>query len=252
MDLGLNGKTALVTGSGSQKGYGKGIALTLAKEGCDVIVCDIDLEGAKQTANEIISLGRKAIALKVDLTNSTDIKQMIKSALDYFGKIDILVNNAGGISSLKEFLERSEEEWEQELNLNFKAAMICIKAVLPQMIERKSGKIINVSSIGAGKGMPHVPIYNAAKAAIVSFTKSIGVAVAQYGINVNSVAPGMGFTNFGGGKIPPGAEKMVEHIPVKRTTTPQDMGNLVAFLASNVSADIVAQNIGIDGGESVL
>jgi NAD(P)-dependent dehydrogenase (short-subunit alcohol dehydrogenase family) len=252
MDFGLNGKVALVTGSGSQKGYGKGIAMTLAKEGCDIIVADVDLEGAKQTANEIISLGRKAIAFKVDLTKSADIQKMIKSGLDQFGKIDILVNNAGGISSLKEFLDRTEEEWEQELALNLKAAMICIKAVLPQMIARKSGKIINVSSIGAGKGMAHVPVYNAAKAGIVSFTKSIGIAVAPNGINVNAVAPGMGFTNFGGGKLPPGVEQMVERIPVKRTTTPQDMGNLVAFLASDVSRDIVGQNIGLDGGESVL
>jgi NAD(P)-dependent dehydrogenase (short-subunit alcohol dehydrogenase family) len=252
MDLGLNGKVALVTGSGSQKGYGKGIALTLAKEGCDVIVSDIDLEGARQTADQIIALGRRAIALKVDLTKSAEIHQMIKAGLDQFGKIDILVNNAGGITSLKEFLDRTEEEWELEFALNLKAAMVCIKDVLPQMIERKSGKIINVSSIGAGKGMAHVPVYNAAKAGIVSFTKSIGIAVAPHGINVNAVAPGMGITNFGGGKLPPGVDKMIERIPVKRTTTPQDMGYLVAFLASDVSSDIVAQNIGVDGGESVL
>jgi NAD(P)-dependent dehydrogenase (short-subunit alcohol dehydrogenase family) len=253
MDLGLKGKVALVTGAGSQKGYGKGIALVLAKEGCDVIVADLDLDGAKLTADEIISLGQKAVAIKVDLTNSVEINAMVKSGMEQFGRIDILVNNAGGITSLKLFTERTEEEWDKELALNLKAAMVCTNAVLPQMMSRKSGKIINISSIGAGKGMSHTVVYNAAKAAIVNFTKGIGVAVAPYGINVNSVAPGLGLTNFGGGApLPGGIEKVIERIPIKRSTTPEDLGNLVAFLASNVSGDIVAQNIGVDGGESVL
>jgi NAD(P)-dependent dehydrogenase (short-subunit alcohol dehydrogenase family) len=253
MDLGLTGKVALVTGAGSQKGYGKGIALVLAKEGCDVIVSDIDLEGAQKTADEIISLGRKALAIKVDLTKSAEINQMVKSALEEFGKIDILVNNAGGITSLKLFTDRTEEEWDKELNLNLKAVMVCTNAVLPQMIARKSGKIINVSSIGAGKGMAHTVVYNAAKAAVVNFTKGIGVAVAPHGINVNSVAPGLGLTNFGGGApLPGGIDKVIERIPIRRSTTPEDLGNMVAFLASDVSGDVVAQNIGVDGGESVL
>jgi len=253
MDFGLKGKVALVTGAGSQKGFGRGIALVLAKEGCDVIVSDIDMEGAKKTAAEIISLGQKAIALKVDVTKTSEIKQMVQTGLKQFGKIDILVNNAGGIFSLKLFTEKTEEEWDKEINLNLRAAMVCTQEVLPQMIARKSGKIINISSIGAGKAMSHAPVYNAAKAAIVSFTKSIAVTVAPLGINVNSVAPGLGLTNFGGGApLPGGVEKIIEHIPVRRTTSPQDIGNVVAFLASDASSDVVAQNIGVDGGESVL
>jgi len=191
MDLGLKGKVALVTGAGSQKGFGKGIAMVLAREGCDVIVLDLDLEGAQKTANEIAALGRKSAAIKVDLTKSAEINQAIKSALEQFGRIDILVNNAGGITSLKLFTERTEEEWDKEIALNLKAAMVATNAVLPQMMERKSGKIVNISSIGAGKGMSHTVVYNAAKAAIVNFTKGIGVAVAPYNINVNSVAPGL-------------------------------------------------------------
>ena len=256
MDFGLKGKVALITGAGSQKGFGKGIAIILAKEGCDVIVADIDIEGARKTTDEIISLGHKAIALKVDLTKSAEINQMVKFGLEQFGKIDILVNNAGGITSLKLFTERTEEEWDKELALNRKAAMVCTHAVLPQMIARKSGKIINITSIGAGKGMSHTTVYNAAKAAVLNFTKGIAVAVAPFGINVNSIAPGLGLTNFGnfGGSAPRSGvpEKVTERIPIKRTTTPEDIGNLVAFLASDVSADIVAQNIGVDGGESVI
>jgi NAD(P)-dependent dehydrogenase (short-subunit alcohol dehydrogenase family) len=251
MDFGLKGKVALVTGAGGQKGYGKGIALVLAKEGCDVIIADIDLDGAKLTANEIIALGRKAMAFKVDLTKSAEIIKMINDALAQFGKIDVLVNNAGGLSSLKTFIDRTEEEWEKELSLNLKAAMVCTKAVLPQMISRKSGKIINIASIGANKGMVHTVVYNAAKAAIVNFTKGIGISVAPDGVNVNCISPGMGLTNFGGGP-PPGVDKIIEHIPVRRSTTPQDIGNVVAFLASDAASDVVAQNIGVDGGESVL
>jgi NAD(P)-dependent dehydrogenase (short-subunit alcohol dehydrogenase family) len=253
MDLGLKGKVALVTGAGSQKGFGKGIAMVLAREGCDVIVLDLDLEGAQKTANEIAALGRKSAAIKVDLTKSAEINQAIKSALEQFGRIDILVNNAGGITSLKLFTERTEEEWDKEIALNLKAAMVATNAVLPQMMERKSGKIINISSIGAGKGMSHTVVYNAAKAAIVNFTKGIGVAVAPYNINVNSVAPGLGLTNFGGGApLPGGVENVLSKIPIRRSTTPDDIGNLVAFLASDLAGDIVGQNIGVDGGDSVL
>lgn len=253
MDLGLKGKVALVTGAGSQKGFGKGIAMVLAREGCDVIVLDIDLEGAQKTANEIASLGRKSAAFKVDLTKSAEIKQAVKSALEQFGRIDVLVNNAGGITSLKLFTERNEEEWDKEIALNLKAAMVATNAVLPQMMEQKSGKIINISSIGAGKGMSHTVVYNAAKAAIVNFTKGIGVSAAPYNINVNSIAPGLGLTNFGGGgPLPGGVENALAKIPIRRSTTPEDIGNLVAFLASDLAGDIVGQNIGVDGGDSVL
>jgi 3-oxoacyl-[acyl-carrier protein] reductase len=253
MDLGLKGKIALVTGAGSQKGFGKGTALVLAKEGCDLIVTDIDQEGINKTANEIISSGGRAIALKADISKRAEVNEVVKAGLEKLGRIDILVNVAGGISSSKDFWEKNEEEWDKDLDLNLNGAMYFAKAVLPQMIARKSGKIINVASIGANKGMAHHVIYNAAKAGIVNFTKGLGVAVAPYGINVNSVAPGIGLTNFGGGA--PGPEmlaKIVERIPVRRTTTPQDLGNLIAFLASDVSSDIVAQNIGVDGGESVI
>jgi 3-oxoacyl-[acyl-carrier protein] reductase len=253
MDLGLKGKVALVTGAGSQIGFGKAIAMTLASEGCDIIVGDIDLEGAKQTAAEVKALGRQAMAVKADVTSSAEVNDMVKTALAEFGKIDILVNNAGAITAMKPFDEKTEAEWDRDMNLNFRGALNCSKAVLGQMVSRQSGKIINISSIGAQKGIPHAIIYNAAKAAVVSFTKSLGVGVAASGINVNSVAPGLGLTGFGGGSQPPGfLESAKERIPLKRTTTPQDIANVVTFLASDVSSDIVGQNIGVDGGESVL
>jgi 3-oxoacyl-[acyl-carrier protein] reductase len=253
MDLGLKGKVALVTGAGSQKGFGKSIAITLAREGCDVIVCDIDPEGANLTAAEIRKIGRKAIAVKMDITNSTEVKNVVEDSLKQLKVIDILVNNAGAISSVSHFIDKSEAEWYRDIELNLKGAMNCTYAILPQMIARGSGKIVNISSIGANIGIPGTAGYGAAKAGIIGFTKNLGVEVAPSGVNVNSVAPGVALTNFGGGAPPPDmVEKALAKMPTRRLTEPQDIANLVVFLCSDVARNIVGQNISSDGGESVL
>ncbi len=253
MDLGLTNKVALVTGAGSQKGYGKGIALTLAKEGCHVIVADIDLQGAQQTAAEIQALGRQALAVKANIAQNAEVREMVKTALAKFSKIDILVNNAGAITTPKNLVEKTEEEWNRDIDLNLKGTINCTTAVLSNMVSHKSGKIVNISSIGAKKGVAHAAVYNAAKAGIVGFTQSLAVELAPLGINVNSVAPGMGLTNFGGGAPPPDMLKnALARIPNRRTTTPQDIANMVAYLASDISSDIVGQTIGVDGGESII
>lgn len=253
MDLGLKDKVALITGTGSQKGFGKTTALTLAQEGCHIIASDIDLEGAIKTVSEVESLGRKAIAIKADIRKTREVRDMVKRALDEFDRIDILVNNAGAISGLKPFIEKTEDELDMDIDLNLRGAMNCTRAVLSQMISRKSGKIINISSIGAKKGKPKTVSYGAAKAGIIGFTQCLGVEVAVFGINVNCIAPGLGVTNFGGGSPPPEIlEKAMNTIPIKRTTTPQDIANTVAFLSSDVSQDIVGQTISVDGGESII
>ena len=253
MEFGLKGKIALVTGAGSQKGFGKYIALTLAKEGCDVIVCDIDLDGANLTAAEINKLGRQAIAARMDITNIDEVKSVVKEALKQFKAIDILINNAGAIFSVSKFIDKSEAEWYGDIELNLKGAMNCTYAVLPQMIARGSGKIVNISSIGATIGIPGTAGYGSAKAGIIGFTKNLGVEVAPSGVNVNSVAPGVSLTNFGGGSPPPDLEaRATAKIPTRRMTEPQDIANTVVFLCSEVARNIVGQNIGVDGGESVL
>ena len=219
MELGLNGKVAIVTGAGSQKGFGKSIAVTLAKEGCNIIACDIDIEGAKKTAAEVENLGCKAIALKADITSSTEVNNTIEMALAEFGKIDILVNNAGAITPLKPLVEKNEVEWNQDIDLNLKGTMNYTKAVLPQMILQKSGKIINISSIGAKKGKRNTVAYGAAKAGVIGFTQCLAVEVGPLGINVNAIAPGLADTNFGGGAPPPDIlEKAKATIPIKRIT----------------------------------
>ena len=165
MELNLKNKIALVTGAGSQKGFGKGIALTLAKEGCKVIVSDIDLKGAEQTVAEIKALGGQGLAVKCDITKEAEVKEMAQAGVAKFGQIDILVNNAGGIFGFKLFADKTAEECDTDINVNLKGAMNCIRAVVKPMIARKWGKIVNISSIGANKAMPPTAVYNASKAA---------------------------------------------------------------------------------------
>src|SRR4030042_4906179 len=169
MDLGLKNKVAIVTGAGSQIGFGKGIALALAKEGCDLVIADLDLEGAKKTAAEIIALKRQAIAVKVNITKLSEVNDMVKTSLDKFGKVDILVNNAGTSTKPKPFLEMTEAEWDLDINTNLRGVLNCTKAILPHMLSRKYGKVINISSGVAVTGMPTEPVYAAAKAGIIAF-----------------------------------------------------------------------------------
>jgi NAD(P)-dependent dehydrogenase (short-subunit alcohol dehydrogenase family) len=155
MDYGLSGKIALVTGTASQVGMGNAICLTLAKEGCDIVSADIDLEGAKQTAAAIKALGHKAIALKVNVAKSSEVDEMVKVALKEFGKIDILVSTAGVLAGIGvSFLESKQEIWEKDIAVNLYGTMNCAKAVIPGMVKRKYGKIINFSSITAKMGRP--------------------------------------------------------------------------------------------------
>jgi 3-oxoacyl-[acyl-carrier protein] reductase len=247
MDLGLKNKVALITGAGSQVGFGKGTAIILAGEGCDVIVNDIDLAGAEQTAAEIKALGRQAIAIKADVTNRTEVNDMVKTALAQFHRIDILVNNAGGIGAPRAFMDMTESDWAKGLDLNFKAMMNCTQAVLPQMLARKNGKIINIASDGGLAGVANGTVYCAAKAAIINFTQSLAKEVTASGIIVNSIAPGLGNTNFFN-NFPSAvieiAHKMADE---KKSTTPEDIGNTVAFLASDLSIHIIGQCIKVSG-----
>ena len=253
MDLNLQNKVAIVTGAGSQKGFGKTTAITLAKEGCDVVVIDKDLEGVEQTAAEIEPLGRKVIAARVDVTHSNEVNAVVEQTLQEFKKIDVLANIAGATTPPKLFIDKTEAEWDSDLNLNLKGTLYCVKAVLPHMLSRKSGKIIMVASVNVLKGFPTTSTYAAAKTGIVGFSRVLANEVASSGINVNCIAPGLGLTNFSAGGGPPGGfDAIIQTIPIKRTTTPQDIANTVAFLVSDVSSDIVGQTIFVDGGESIV
>jgi len=252
MDLGLKGKTALVTGAGSQIGFGKAICLTLAREGCDVAVNDVNLEEAKKTAAEVKAMGRKTMAVKADVTRKAEVDAMVQQVLADFGRIDILVNNAGGMTlGTFLFLEQKEETWDKNFNLNVKGAMFCSQAVLPGMIKNKYGKICNISSSVAKQAFPGVSTYSMAKAALYVFTRGMASMVIKQGINVNSVAPGWGLTHFDPRDPEEIKKGFLPQTPAGRETTPQDIANAVAFLVSDVSSDIVGQILCVDGGSTM-
>lgn len=247
MDLGLKDKVAIITGAGSQIGFGKAIALALAKDGCRIAATDIDLEGAKQTAAEIKALGRKAVALKLDVSNHAEAIKVANAVLAEFGRIDILVNNAGVCSGIKPFMETTEADWDKDIAVNFKGTMNCTQAVLPDMLKRKSGKIINISSGGGIDGGTNAATYASTKGAIIIFTKSIATEIAPSGINVNCIAPGFANTGFAR-RAPPGmVENFAKTVPLGRLTDVQDIANAVVFLASDAANDIVGQTIRVSG-----
>lgn len=247
MELGLKDKVAMVTGTGSQIGMGKNIALELAKEGCDIISADMDVEGAEKTANEIKALGRKAVAYKLDVSQQSNVIEVVKSALAELGRIDILVNTAGGTAQAGPILQASEEKWERDLRVNLLGSMYCAKAVLPGMIENKSGKIVNFSTGIALNGMPGSSSYAGAKAGVISFTKCLSLEVGPSNINVNALMPTMVMTNFGshGTMDPKIAEDMAQRQPLRRLTTTQDIANLVTFLVSDAASGITGKIIEI-------
>lgn len=248
MDLRLKGKTALVTGAGSQKGFGRGIALVLAKEGCNIIVCDLDMEGARKTAAEITAAGNKALAVKADITNSAEVKEMVKTALGEFGKIDILVNNAGGSVPPRNFVDTTEESWGKDIELNLIGLSHVTRAVLPQMIENKSGSIVSISSLGGILGTSGGTAYGAAKAGVINFTRSLAQEVAEYGISVNCIAPSLGQTAFYDEFPKDFTTNFIRNaVESGNEVTPKDIGNAVAFLASEVSDRIKGQCLNVTG-----
>jgi 3-oxoacyl-[acyl-carrier protein] reductase len=250
MELGLKGKIALVTGAGSQIGFGKAIALQLAKEGCDVIINDLDLEGARQTAAEVEKLGRRSLAIKGDVTSTADWDAMVKQILDKFGRIDILVNNAGGCTPPRPFLQMTDKDWEFDINVNLKSTRNGTKTVLPLMIKQKSGKIVNITS-GAGiHGGMFTAGYAAAKAGIIAFSMGVAKEAAPEGININCVSPGVANTGFAKNAPPGLIENFPKTLPIKRLTTPQDIANAVTFLVSDAASDIVGQVLVVSGGVS--
>jgi 2-hydroxycyclohexanecarboxyl-CoA dehydrogenase len=247
MELGLTGKVAIVTGAGSQIGFGKAISLSLAREGCYVVASDIDLEGAKKTALEIETAGQRAIALKTDITRYQEVLDMVDTTLGKFKRIDILVNNAGACTPPKPFLDMTPEEWNRDITVNLNGTIHCTRAVLPQMVAQKSGKIVSITSgVGIHGGM-YVCVYAAAKAGIIAFSKGVAKEMAPYKININLVSPGIADTGFAK-QAPPGLlPNAVKSIPLGRLTEPQDIANAVTFLASDAASDIVGQVLVVTG-----
>src|SRR4030042_4868517 len=254
MDLGLKGKVALVTGAGSQIGFGPEIALLLAKEGCDAVaVTDILFDDCQKTADAVKKLGRKSIAVKADVTSQADVAALIKKVMDEYGKIDILCNVAGGIASRVPYEKAKPEDWDRDIRLNLYSLMLTCQAVLPSLREKKSGVIVTIGSGSTrmyGHGAGHT--YAIAKAGVDNFTKQLAFNEAKNGIRCNCVAPGPAPTNF-----IPGPDKqgmvafMAKTIPMGRGATQADIANATIFFASELSSYITGAILHVSGG-SVL
>jgi NAD(P)-dependent dehydrogenase (short-subunit alcohol dehydrogenase family) len=215
----------------------------------------MNMEEAEQTAMEIEELGRKAIAMKVDVTNSTEVNEATQEVLKGFGKIDILVNNAGIAGVAPTLLELSDEQWAREIGVLLTGVFYCTRAVLKHMIGRRSGKIINISSIAGELGRPITSAgYSAAKAGVLGFTMSVAMSVAKYGINVNAVCPGIIIGEIHKAYSDEQLEALQSDIPFSRgglkgiRGKPQDIADAVLFLASSESDYITGTRIRVNGG----
>lgn len=253
MDLGFKGKVALLTGSGSQIGFGKAIAVTLAKEGCEAVaVSDINYDDVKLTAEAVKEAGSKSIAIKADVTSKDDVQKMAKQVVDEYGKIDILINVAGAILGGGPLVEQNEDTWDKEISLNLYGTMLTTQAVIPYMKEKGYGVIVNIGSGSTHMYSHGVSAYAIAKAGVDTFTKQLATMEAKSGIRVNCVAPGPAPTNFIRGEDKQATVDMLaKFIPMGRGATPADIANAALFFASDISGYITGQVLHVSGG-SVL
>ncbi len=275
----LSGRTALVTGGG--QGIGRGIVLKLAEQGADIAIADINDEGAVAVADEVKAFDRQGMAVHMDVTDSASVDQCVEDVIAGFGHLDILVNNAGvgrlPGNSGSGLDDDWEANWNAVMDINVQGIMRCTKAVLGHFMERKYGKIINTAS-GAGRG----PIwwgppkglagmgnpYGPSKAAVINYTQYVAASVAEHNINVNAICPGQVWTAFHEPSITAMksqdkslsekdshelfAENALDLVPLGREQTPEEIGNLVAFLVSDDASSITGQSIHIDGGQRMI
>lgn len=253
MDLGLRGKAAVVTGS--SRGLGRAIAIELGREGCRVCLCARGQSALEEAAAAVREVGGEAIAVVTDVTSEAGIREVIDRALAGFGRIDILVNNVGG-STGGTFQETSEAEWQAAIELNLLSAVRASRLVVPHMRERGSGVIVNITSIYGREWGGSRPTYVAAKAAEIGMTKALARELAPLGIRVNSVAPGSILFPGGGWEHrmrenPEAIAAFVrQDMPLGRFGHPEEIGRVVAFVASEAASLIVGACINVDGGQS--
>jgi NAD(P)-dependent dehydrogenase (short-subunit alcohol dehydrogenase family) len=251
----LKDKVAIITGGGG--GIGRQACTLFAEEGARLLIAEIDLNGASKIVKELGEKGCKAETTQVDVRNFDAAKQLIKTALDIFGQIDILVNVAGGSAGVflktkhSVFAESSPARWREIIDLNLYGTLNCTRAVINHMIERQSGKIVNLSSIAGMIGMQQAAAYSAAKAGVIGFTKALAKEVAPYGIHVNCVSPGVIGTTRIRNMPKKSVDSWLEGIPFGRLGEPDEVARAILFLASSESDFITGENIPVTGGQTL-
>ncbi len=245
--INLENKTALVTGA--SRGLGKAIALKLASCGAGVALnYHSNDEAAEKVYKEITGMGVRAMLCKADVSDSEEVRQMVRQVIDEWGSIDILVNNAGIVRDAL-ILRMSDETWNDVINTNLRSAYLCSKYALRSMISKRWGRIINISSLAGVIGNAGQANYSASKGGMIALTKSLAREVGPRNVTANAIAPGFIVTDMTTNNLPEESrDAMLERIPLGRFGTPEDIAELAAFLASEEAGYITAQVIGVDGG----
>jgi 3-oxoacyl-[acyl-carrier protein] reductase len=241
----LENKVALVTGAG--RGIGEAIARRLAGEGAAIAVCDVMLENAQQVVASLAKGGTKASAYSVNVTDSKQVKEICDKIVADFGRVDVLVNNAG-ITRDGLLLRMSDEDWDAVLGVNLKGAFLFTRAISRTMLQQRSGAIVNIASIVGVMGNAGQANYSASKAGLIGFTKTVAKELASRGIRSNAVAPGFIQTAMTDKLSPEAKKAQTDFIALKRLGLPEDVANVVLFLASDLSSYVTGQVICVDGG----
>lgn len=251
----LQGKVALISGGGG--GIGRAVALALARAGAKAAIADIARDNAEKVSAEVQALGVDAMACPVDLTKKVDVDRMVGEILSRLGQVDILVN-CQGWDRLEPFVESHEETWEKLLAINFKSVLYTVKAVLPQMISRGGGKIVNIASDAGRVGSSWEAVYAGAKGAVIAFSKTIAREVARHKINVNVVCPGLTETPLlqavrsqseQTAKI---IEAVTKATPFRRPAKPEEIAAAVLFFTSPAGEFITGQTLSVSGGLTMV
>jgi 2-hydroxycyclohexanecarboxyl-CoA dehydrogenase len=266
MELGIKGKTVIITGGGSH--IGRGIAQAFGEEGANVVIFEIDEGAGQKTVDMIKADGGNAVVIQTDITKHEEVEASVKKTIDQFNTVDILVNNAGWTID-RLFIEKPRDEWEKEIDINLWGVINCFKAVLGPMIEKKYGHIVSIASDAGRMGEFREAVYAAAKAGVIGLTKAVAREVGRYGINLNVVCPG---ANPPTGKddiskeslwvpifelLPDGMpdeqlQKMAKNYPMRRLGTPQDVAKAAVFLASDAASYITGQTVSVSGGYTMI
>lgn len=257
VDLGLKGKIAIITGGAS--GIGASIVDGFVKEGANVVIADVSLDASKKFAKKRGRDEVKVVVVKTDVTKKSDADNLVSSTMKEFGKIDILVNNAGVCSNIM-LVNLEEKEWDRVNNVNTKGIYLVTRAVVPQMISARYGKVVNVASVAGKVGIEGLTHYSASKFGVIGFTQALAREVAEYNLNVNAVCPGFVWTPiWEKGLLDDLSKRMglpwkeafdysAGQAPLKRPQTVDDIANVVLFLGSEVSKNITGEAISVNGG----
>jgi 3-oxoacyl-[acyl-carrier protein] reductase len=269
IEIDLTGRVALVTGG--SRGLGRADALTLGRAGADVVIADILVESdesgeadrygplaqaararglihTEKTASEIEAMGRRALALKCDVTDPAEVEQAVERAVGELGSVDILVNNAGTLDHVGQLEDQLPELWERDLRVNLTGAFNCSRAVWPHMKTRGWGRIVNMASVAGTLGGFGQASYSSTKAGLLGLTKSLALEGARHGITVNAIVPGIIGTeafHFGNPEM---NERMIKRTAMRRAGEPQDIANAIAFLSSDLASYITGVGLNVSGG----